>query len=122
MATVAVIGSGYVGLGTAAVFADLGNRVIGVDVDGAKVNRLQAGECPIYEPGLAVLLRDGQRAGRLLFTTDYANALRDADFVFICVGTPGRSDGSADLSSVRAAARSIGHCLTPERRTIVVNK
>ena len=136
MAKIAVIGSGYVGLGTGAVFADLGNQVVGVDIDGAKVARLGAGECPIFEPGLEELLERGLKAGRLRFTTDYAEAVPGADFVFICVGTPSGPHGGADMRYVRDAARSIGRHLAPERRvsrdngrtpdperrTIVVNK
>ena len=123
MATIAVIGSaGYVGLGTGAVFADLGNTVVGVDVDPAKVARLQAGECPIFEPGLEELLARNAQAGRLRFTTDYAEAVPRADFVFICVGTPSGPHGRADMTHVRAAARGIGRHLAPGRRTIVVNK
>ena len=117
MATIAVIGSGYVGLGTGAVFADLGNTVVGVDIDAAKVARLGAGECPIFEPGLEELLARGLKSGRLRFTTDYAEAVPGADFVFICVGTPPGLDGGADMRYVREAARAIGRHLRPERRT-----
>ncbi len=136
MANIAVVGSGYVGLGTGAVFADLGNQVVGVDIDAAKVARLGAGECPIFEPGLEELLARGLKSGRLRFTTDYAEAMPGADFVFICVGTPSGPDGGADMRYVREAARAIGRHLRPERRvregdgrypdparrTIVVNK
>ena len=122
MATIAVIGSaGYVGLGTGAVFADLGNTVVGVDIP-AKVARLRAGECPIFEPGLEELLARNAQAGRLRFTTDYAEAVPHADFVFICVGTPSGPHGRADMSYVRAATRSIGRHLARGRRTVVVNK
>src|SRR5215212_3078487 len=122
MATITVIGTGYVGLGTGAVLADLGNRVVGVDVDVAKVARLQAGDCPIYEPGLEELIVRNLKAGRLRFTTDYAQAVPHADFVFICVGTPPGPHGRADMSYVRAAARTVGRHLAPGCRTIVVNK
>ncbi|MGN6360251.1 MAG: 3-hydroxyacyl-CoA dehydrogenase NAD-binding domain-containing protein, partial [Thermomicrobiales bacterium] len=88
MARIAVIGSGYVGLGTGAVFADQGNQVVGVDLDAAKVTQMNAGQSPIFEPGLEELLARGRRSGRLAFTTDYAAAVPDAEFVFICVGTP----------------------------------
>jgi len=117
MAKIAVIGSGYVGLGTGAVFADLGNTVVGVDIDAAKVARLGAGECPIFEPGLEELLARGLKSGRLRFTADYAEAVPGADFVFICVGTPSGLDGGADMRYVREAARAIGRHLRPERRT-----
>ncbi|HEX5506724.1 MAG TPA: 3-hydroxyacyl-CoA dehydrogenase NAD-binding domain-containing protein, partial [Thermomicrobiales bacterium] len=85
MATIAVIGAGYVGLVTGAMFAERGHRVVGVDIDAAKVARLQAGACPIFEPGLPALLAAGLAAGRLAFTTDYAAAVPTAEFVFICV-------------------------------------
>jgi UDPglucose 6-dehydrogenase len=132
---IAIVGTGYVGLGTGAVFADLGNDVIGVDVDAAKVATLSAGTPHIFEPGLAELLTRNLAAGRLRFTTDYAEAIPGADFVFICVGTPAGPHGGADMRYVRAAARAIGEHLRPERRggsdgrqrdaqrrTIVVNK
>ena len=122
MATIAVIGTGYVGLGTGAVFADLGNEVVGVDIDQAKVERLQNGECPIYEPGLEELLQRNVAAGRLRFTTDYADALAAADFAFVCVGTPTGPHGGADMRYVRSAARSIGQHLAPNRPLVVVNK
>jgi UDPglucose 6-dehydrogenase len=122
MAQIAVIGTGYVGLGTGAVFADLGNQVVGVDIDAAKVAQLNTGHSPIFEPGLEELLARGRHTGRLTFTTDYAVAVPNADFVFICVGTPTAPHGGADMSYVRAAARSIGRQLAPGRHTIVVNK
>jgi UDPglucose 6-dehydrogenase len=122
MAQIAVIGTGYVGLGTGAVFADLGNQVVGVDIDAAKVAQLNAGQSPIFEPGLEDLLARGRRSGRLVFTTDYAAAVPHADFVFICVGTPAAPHGGADMRFVRSAARTIGQHLSPGRRTIVVNK
>ncbi|HET8631758.1 MAG TPA: UDP-glucose/GDP-mannose dehydrogenase family protein [Thermomicrobiales bacterium] len=122
MAGIAVIGAGYVGLVTGAVFAEQGHRVVGVDIDAARVARLAAGECPIFEPGLPELLARGRAAGRLAFTTDYARAVPAADFVFICVDTPPGPTGGANMSRVRAAARGIGRHLAPGRRTIVVNK
>ena len=122
MASIAVIGCGYVGLGTASVFAEFGHSVVGVDVDLEKVTRLQKGECPIFEPGLQELLHRGLRAGRLNFTTKYTDAVPTADFVFICVSTPPAPHGGADMQYVRRAARSIGGNLAIGRRTIVVNK
>jgi UDPglucose 6-dehydrogenase len=122
MARIAVVGTGYVGLGTGAVFAELGNQVCGVDIDSAKVARLQAGECPIFEPGLEELLARNLQSGRLAFTTDYAAAVPEADFVFICVGTPAGPHGGADMRYVRSAALAIGKHLAPGRQTIVVNK
>jgi UDPglucose 6-dehydrogenase len=122
MAKIAVIGCGYVGLGTGAVFADLGNQVVGVEINAARVETLRAGECPIFEPGLEELLARNLKAGRLAFTTDYAAAIPDAEFVFICVNTPSGPHGGADMSYVRTAARSIGRHLAAGRQTVVVNK
>ena len=84
MARISIIGSGYVGLVSAAAFADLGNDVTGIDIDENKVASLRRGECPIYEPGLPELLTRNLKAGRLRFTTSYADAVPDSEFVFIC--------------------------------------
>ncbi len=119
---IAIIGTGYVGLGTGAVFADLGHDVVGVDIDAAKVALLQSGTPHIYEPGLTELLGRVLAAGRLRFTTDYAAAVPAAEMVFLCVGTPAGQHGGADMGYVRAAARSVGAHLAPGRLTIVVNK
>jgi UDPglucose 6-dehydrogenase len=105
---IAVIGTGYVGLVAGAGFADFGNDVMGVDVDGAKIAMLNEGKIPIYEPGLEDLIASNRRAGRLTFSTDVAGAIRKADVVFIAVGTPQSKDGSADLSAVLAVAETIG--------------
>src|SRR3954468_22789550 len=107
----AVVGTGYVGLVAGAGFADFGNDVACVDVDAAKIARLQQGEVPIYEPGLDVLIAQNAKAGRLTFSTDVAGAIRGAEVVFIAVGTPPAADGSADLSAVYAVARTIGENL-----------
>ncbi|APR80478.1 UDP-glucose dehydrogenase [Minicystis rosea] len=103
-----MVGTGYVGLVAGAGFADFGNDVACVDVDEAKISRLQRGEVPIYEPGLGALIAANTRAGRLRFSTDVAGAIRGADVVLIAVGTPPAPDGSADLSAVYAVARLIG--------------
>lgn len=105
---IAVIGTGYVGLVAGAGFADFGNDVMGVDVDAAKIASLNEGKVPIYEPGLDDLIAANRRGGRLTFSTDVAAAIRKADVVFIAVGTPQSSDGSADLSAVFAVAETIG--------------
>jgi UDPglucose 6-dehydrogenase len=120
VARITVIGSGYVGIVTCSAFADLGNMVVGVDIDRDKVEQLQAGACPIFEPGLPDLLQRNREAGRLRFTTSYAEAVPDADFVFICVDTPAAFNGEADMRSVRRAAAMIGAHLTGS--TIIVNK
>lgn len=120
MARISVIGSGYVGLVYSAAFADLGNDVIGVDIDAEKVKRLQRGECPIYEPGLPELIKRNLDAGRLRFTTDYRDAVPSSAFVFICVDTPSAHSGEADMRAVRRAAQMIAEHL--EGDTVVVNK
>ena len=104
---IAVIGSGYVGLVTGACFAEFGVDVICVDVAADKIERLTRGDSPIYEPGLEQLIKKNLEAGRLSFTTDIASAIRQSLVVFIAVGTPPRDDGSADLSFVESAARSV---------------
>lgn len=104
----AVVGTGYVGLVAGAGFADFGNDVACVDVDAGKIARLQRGEVPIYEPGLDALIASNSKAGRLKFSTDVAGAIRNAEVVFIAVGTPPAADGSADLSAVFAVAKTIG--------------
>jgi UDPglucose 6-dehydrogenase len=110
---IAMIGTGYVGLVSGACFSDFGHEVICVDKDAAKIARLQAGEVPIYEPGLEALLAKNAAAGRLSFTTDLAAAVDGAEAVFIAVGTPTRrGDGHADLSYVMAAAAEIGEAMT----------
>src|SRR5687767_12445765 len=102
---VTMIGSGYVGLVSGACFADFGHEVVCVDKDESKIAALLAGRMPIYEPGLDHLVASNVAAGRLRFTTDFADAVRDAEAVFIAVGTPSRrGDGHADLSYVHAAA------------------
>ncbi len=110
---VAVIGTGYVGLVSGVCFSDFGHDVTCVDKDAAKIDRLRAGEVPIYEPGLDTLLQRNAADGRLHFTTDLAAAVDGAEAVFIAVGTPSRrGDGHADLTYVMAAAEEIAHALT----------
>ena len=108
---VLVIGSGYVGLVAAACFAEGGNWILGVDVDAAKVARLQKGECPIFEPGLEELFRKHLEVGNLTFSTDLKDGITNADAAFICVGTPQSEDGSADLKFVLAVASQIGEAM-----------
>lgn len=118
---IAMIGTGYVGLVSGACFSDFGHDVVCVDRDADKIARLQAGEVPIYEPGLDALLAKNTAAGRLSFTTDLAAAVDGAEAVFIAVGTPTRrGDGHADLSYVMAAAAEIGKALTGH--AVVVTK
>ncbi|MFN4191803.1 MAG: UDP-glucose dehydrogenase family protein [Tabrizicola sp.] len=110
---IAMIGTGYVGLVSGACFSDFGHEVICVDRDAGKIDRLNRGEVPIFEPGLEALIAKNAGAGRLSFTTDLAAAVDGAEAVFIAVGTPTRrGDGHADLSYVMAAAAEIGRALT----------
>ncbi|HEX4709707.1 UDP-glucose/GDP-mannose dehydrogenase family protein, partial [Phenylobacterium sp.] len=118
---VAMIGTGYVGLVSGACFADFGHTVTCIDKDAAKIERLQGGGIPIYEPGLDLLVAQNVKAGRLFFSTDASEAVRAADAVFIAVGTPSRrGDGHADLSFVYAAAREIAAAL--DGFTVVITK
>ena len=120
MKQICVIGVGYVGLVTAACFADLGNRVVALDVDEKRVENLKKGIMPIYEPGLEELVKRNVRSSRLSFTTSYADALDGAEFAFIAVGTPSGVDGNADLKYVESAARSIAENMTAP--LIIINK
>ncbi|MCS6831067.1 MAG: UDP-glucose/GDP-mannose dehydrogenase family protein [Armatimonadota bacterium] len=115
-----VIGTGYVGLVTGAVFADLGNEVICVDKDEQKVTALRAGIMPIYEPGLEEMVRHNVEEGRLSFTTDTEEAVRRSEVVFIAVGTPSLPDGQPDLSQVEDACRRIARALNAPK--VIVNK
>ncbi len=118
---VTMIGTGYVGLVSGACFADFGHTVVCVDKDPSKIERLHGGEIPIFEPGLEALVAENVRAGRLNFTVDGAQAIRDADVIFIAVGTPTRrGDGHADLSYVYAAAEEIAGLI--QGFTVIVNK
>jgi UDPglucose 6-dehydrogenase len=105
---VTVMGAGYVGLVTAACLADVGNDVFCLDLDQARVDLLDAGKLPIYEPGLDTVIARNRAAGRLRFSTDVVAAVAHAEVQFIAVGTPQADDGSADLSQVLSAADSIG--------------
>lgn len=118
---ITMVGSGYVGLVSGACFADFGHDVKCVDKDISKIAALQSGRIPIFEPGLDRLVESNVNAGRLSFSTDLADAVANADAVFIAVGTPSRrGDGHADLSYVYAAAEEIAAALT--RFTVIVNK
>jgi len=107
----AIIGGGYVGLVTAACFAEMGNEVICVDADADKINGLKQGRLPIYEPGLEDYVKRNFAEKRLSFTTDLPASVQKSLIIFIAVGTPQDKDGSADLSAVLAVAREIGKCL-----------
>ena len=117
---IAIVGTGYVGLVSGTCFADTGINVTCVDVDEAKIERLQKGEIPIYEPGLDELVKKNVAAGRLKFTTDLASVLNEQDIVFSAVGTPPDEDGSADLKYVLQVARTIGQHIN--KYLVVVTK
>ena len=117
---IAIVGTGYVGLVSGTCFAEMGVRVTCVDVDAAKIERLQKGEIPIYEPGLEEMVLRNCREGRLSFTTDLRECLDDVDIVFSAVGTPPDEDGSADLQYVLAVARTFGQNV--KKYTVLVTK
>ncbi len=120
MKQIGVVGVGYVGLVTAACFADLGNRVVALDVNEQRVENLKKGVMPIYEPGLDELVKRNMKAGRISFTTSYKEALQGTEYIFIAVGTPAGANGAADLQYVAAAARSIAENMTAP--LIIINK
>lgn len=117
---ICVVGTGYVGLVTAAIFAELKNEVIGLDIDEAKVKSLKAGKITIYEPGLDQLVSKNLDSGRLNFTSSYREALADVEVIFICVGTPPLPDGSYDSKFVFSAAKDIAKNL--KREAVIVIK
>ncbi len=117
---IAVVGTGYVGLVAGTCFAESGNDVICIDIDESKIQALGRGEVPIFEPGLEELMKRNVADGRLSFTTDYAQGIRDAQVAFIAVGTPPGQDGSADLKYVLSAARSVAENMTGY--TVIVDK
>src|SRR6185437_2874000 len=120
MMKVTIFGTGYVGLVTGACLAEMGNHVLCVDVDAAKVERLRHGDIPIYEPGLESIVRRNHAEGLLDFTTGAEAAIAHGELLFIAVGTPPDEDGSADLKYVQEVARTIGRHL--DRYAVVVNK
>lgn len=122
---ICVIGAGYVGLVSAACFAEMGNRVVCVERDPFRVARLSRGEVPIYEPGLEAILRAQTASAQLSFTTELAAGIDQAEIIFIAVGTPSGEDGSADLSHVLAVADELGErlehsCLVVDKSTVPV--
>lgn len=122
---IGIIGSGYVGLVTGAGLAEIGHDVCCVDQDETRISRLNAGGCPIYEPGLAEVIASGRQAGRLRFSTETREAVAGREVVFIAVGTPADAVGDADLSFVRAAARDIaphlsGYAVVATKSTVPV--
>ena len=120
MTNICVVGTGYVGLTTGVCFSDLGNTVVCIEINPEKLEQLRSGKSPIYEPGLVELQERNMRSKRLRFTDDYADAMAEASLIFITVGTPMSDEGAADLSQVKAAARSIGQHLS--HRAIIIDK
>ena len=120
MYKIAVAGTGYVGLVAGVCFAEVGHQVTCVDIDENKVNMMKQGISPIYEAGLEELMQKNYAAGRLTYTTDYSQAYKDADAIFIGVGTPEQPDGSANLSYIATVARQIAE--TIEKDCLIVVK
>lgn len=117
---IAVVGTGYVGLVTGTCFAEMGNHVICVDIDAAKVASMKEGKIPIYEPHLDVLFERNLKQGRLSFTTNLAEAIKDSTIIFLALPTPPGEDGSADLSYVLGVAKQLGNLITDYK--VVINK
>ncbi|MCW1949050.1 MAG: UDP-glucose/GDP-mannose dehydrogenase family protein [Candidatus Shapirobacteria bacterium] len=120
MKKITVIGVGYVGLVTGTCLAEMGNEVIGVDIDRKRIDDLNHGVIPIYEQGLEELVKGNIKNGRLTFTTDVSGAVRESEIVFIAVGTPPMFDGSVNLEYVRSAAKSVGENMNGYK--VIVNK
>src|SRR5215469_3294105 len=118
--TIAVFGLGYVGCVTAACFAGLGYRVIGVDVDARKDQAIQEGRSPFYEPGLEALIAEHLADGSLTATLSTADALRDADFAFLCVGTPSAANGNLNLDYLRKVSVDIAGHLESRGKSLTV--
>ena len=120
MSRVAIVGAGYVGLTTAACLSDLGNEVILVDIDQAKIEQLRSHRLPFYEPGLQEVVERNTRAGRLSFTTDFNEGIQGADYAFLAVSTPEGEGGEADVSAVEKAAAAIAQAM--DGPLVIVNK
>ncbi len=120
MKNIAVVGTGYVGLVTGTCFAETGNYVVCVDIDSAKVEKMKAGEVPIYEPHLDVIFERNINAGRLTFTTDLATAIEHAEIIFLALPTPPGEDGSADLSYILGVAKELGKIIKDYK--VIVDK
>ena len=115
----AVVGTGYVGLVTGVTLAEIGHSVVCIDIDEQKINRLQQGQVPIFEPGLAELMQKNVQAGRLAFTASVEEGMQQADVIYIAVGTPEREDGSADLRTVKMVAKEIAELAVRDALVVV---
>ena len=113
---ISVFGSGRLGLVQASVLADVGHRVICMDIDTDRVDRLRACDIPFFEPGLEQLVRNGQESGMLSFTTDTKDAIQSSDYLFICVGTPSTPDGAGGLSYVMQVADAIARYMASRNK------
>ncbi len=116
---ICIIGTGYVGLVTGACFAEMGNEVIGVDIDADKIEQLRRGQVPIFEPGLAEMLQRNIRQGRLAFSTNLKKAVQKSGLIFIAVGTPPGKDGAGDVGAVLSAARQVARALDSEKIVVL---
>ena len=117
---ITVVGTGYVGLVTGTCFAETGNNVTCVDIDHAKVEKLKSGKVTIYEPGLELLFERNLKQGRLAFTTDLKEGIKDAKIIFLALPTPPGEDGSADLRYILGVAENLGPLLNGY--TVIVDK
>lgn len=117
---IAVVGTGYVGLVSGTCLSETGNNVVCVDIDADKVKRLQSGQIPIYEPGLEVIFQRNIKEGRLHFTTDLEQAIKDVTLIFLALPTPPGEDGSADLSYVLGVAEQLGKIMKDYK--VIINK
>jgi len=117
---IAIVGTGYVGLVSGTCFAETGNNVVCIDIDENKVLRMQNGEVPIYEPGLEVLFERNTKQGRLSFTTDLTEGIKNAEIIFLALPTPPGADGSADLKYVLKVAEDLSHIITDYK--VIVDK
>ena len=117
---IAVVGTGYVGLVTGTCFAETGNTVTCIDIDAEKVNKLSNGKITIYEPGLELLFERNLKQGRLSFTTNLAEGIKDAKIIFLALPTPPGEDGSADLKYILGVASDLGPLL--DQYTVIIDK
>ena len=117
---ICMLGAGYVGLVSGAAFAEMGNDVVCADVDEGRIDRLRSGDLPLFEPGLSELMSRNVAAGRLRFSSDLAAAIGESPVVFVCVGTPARRDGGADLTAVDRVAETVAAHVRQE--TVLVMK